>query len=320
MLKMISVIIPTYNVENYIHVCLNSVLNQTYDDYEIICIDDGSDDNTLEILNYFSKKDSRVKVYKNDYNMGPGYSRNRGLDEAKGDFIFFLDSDDWISPNTLKCVYNKIKSENTDLVIFKLIVFYDDYKFFGFEKLYDISLLNEFQNIVFNQYDLSPEKVFKIPDMPCNKLYRKSFLDGNNIRFTNENLIYEDTLFFFNVITKSDTMYFVDKYFYNRRRRPNSTMTLTNERVFDVFIIFKKILIMFNKNQVLWEYYKKELVNYFFKVLNVKYDIIDEEFKSIFLENVSSFFKYCSEYGLSDEIMKNVDKSILKKLNIVEKM
>ena len=93
---MISVIVPVYNVEDYLHVCINSILNQTYQDFEIICVDDASTDSSLEILEYFSLKDSRVKVLKNDSNKGPGYSRNRGLDVAKGEYVSFLDADDWL--------------------------------------------------------------------------------------------------------------------------------------------------------------------------------------------------------------------------------
>ena len=84
---MISVIIPVYNVEDYLHVCINSVLKQTYEDFEIICVEDASTDSSLEILEYFAQKDSRVKILKNDSNKGCGYSRNRGLEEAKGKYI-----------------------------------------------------------------------------------------------------------------------------------------------------------------------------------------------------------------------------------------
>lgn len=311
---MISVIVPTFNVEGYIHVCLNSVLNQTYTDFEIICIDDCSDDNTLKILSYFSKKDYRVKILKNEHNRGPGYSRNRGLNEASGDYIFFLDSDDWISPNTFEVVHNIAECKNVDLVIFKLIVFYNNLKYFGFEKLYDINILNEYKDNNFNHYNLPSDKLFKIADMPCNKLYRKTFLDEYNIKFTDENLIYEDSEFFFNVITKANSISFLNEYLYIRRRRDNSIMTLTNKRLFDVFPIFKNILELFYNDKLLWDYYKRELVIYLFKVLNSKYDLIEKKFKSHFFKSVQYFFSRCYlEYGLYDVIMKNVDESILLK-------
>ena len=97
---MISIIIPVYNTEDYLHVCLNSILKQSYGDFEIICVDDASTDSSLEILEYFTKKDSRIKILKNDSNRGQGFSRNRGLDVAEGKYIFFLDSDDWINADT----------------------------------------------------------------------------------------------------------------------------------------------------------------------------------------------------------------------------
>ena len=316
---MISVIIPAYNAEDYIYVCLNSVLNQTYNNFEIICIDDCSEDNTLNILNYFSKKDNRIKILKNEYTHGPGYCRNRGIEEAVGDYVFFLDSDDWISPNTFEVSHHVAESKNVELVIFKLIVYYNNQNFFGFENLYDVDILNKFQNNVFNRHELTADKIFKIPDMPCNKLYRKVFLDENNIRFTDENLIYEDTLFFFNIITKADSISFVNKYLYNRRRRDNSIMTLTNEKLFDVFIIFENILSLFCKDNALWECYKEELVIYLFKVLNVKYDLIDNEFKLKFFKCIEDFFSKCYlDYNLHDIILENVDESILIKFNQIQ--
>ena len=117
---MISVIVPVYNVEDYLHVCINSILNQTYQDFEIICIDDASTDSSLEILEYFSLKDSRVKVLKNDSNKGPGYSRNRGLDVAKGKYVSFLDADDWFSLNTFEVLINSLNSNNLDLLFLKI--------------------------------------------------------------------------------------------------------------------------------------------------------------------------------------------------------
>ena len=104
---MISVIIPVYNVEKYLHVCLNSLLYQTYQNFEIICIDDASSDSSLEILEYFTKKDPRIKIIKNDSNRGQGYSRNRGLEVAQGKYISFLDADDWFSPNAFEILIKK---------------------------------------------------------------------------------------------------------------------------------------------------------------------------------------------------------------------
>lgn len=99
---MISVIIPVYNVEDYLHVCLNSVLKQTYQDFEIICIDDASTDSSLEILEYFTQKDSRIKIYKNETKKGLKYCQNKGLGIAKGDKKTFLNANEWLSFNALE--------------------------------------------------------------------------------------------------------------------------------------------------------------------------------------------------------------------------
>lgn len=104
---MISVIIPVYNVEDYLHVCLNSVLKQTYQDFEIICIDDASTDSSLEILEYFAQKDSRIKIYKNNAKKGLKYCQNKGLEIAKGDKKTFLNANEWFSFNTLEILSNK---------------------------------------------------------------------------------------------------------------------------------------------------------------------------------------------------------------------
>lgn len=193
---MISVIIPVYNVEDYLHVCLNSILKQSYEDFEIICIDDASTDSSLEILEYFTKKDSRVKILKNDSNRGPGFSRNRGLDEAKGKYISFLDGDDWFSQDAFEILVEKAEKDNLDLLLFKNIVYYEETREFGMEAYYDMEFMNEFENKIFNHWDLDKTKLFVMSNAPWNKFYLKSFLDENNIRFPNENLIHEDNPFF----------------------------------------------------------------------------------------------------------------------------
>ena len=117
---MISVIIPVYNSEDYLFVTLNSILKQTYSDLEIICIDNCSTDSSVEILEYFSKKDERIVILRNIEDKGASFSRNRGLKYAKGDYIFFLDSDDWVSPNTLEELFKNAESNDSDLVFYMI--------------------------------------------------------------------------------------------------------------------------------------------------------------------------------------------------------
>ena len=118
---MISVIIPVYNVEDYLHVCIDSILKQTFQDFEIICIDDASTDSSLEILEFFAQKDSRIKIFKNEKNIGLGPSRNRGMDLACGKYILFLDGDDWYSEDALEIAYRQASGKNTDITFFQAV-------------------------------------------------------------------------------------------------------------------------------------------------------------------------------------------------------
>lgn len=317
---MISVIIPVYNVEDYLHVCLNSVLKQTYEDFEIICIDDASTDSSLEIVEYFTQKDSRIKILKNDVNKGPGFSRNRGLEIAQGKYISFLDGDDWLSPNAFEILIKKAETDNLDLLMFKNIVYYEEPHEFGWEAYYDMEFMNSFENKIFNHLDLDKTKLFKMSNAPWNKFYLKAFLDENNIRFPNENLIHEDNPFFYKVITRARRVSLIDKYLHNRRRRPNSIMTLNNERLFDNIDICYLILDVFLENYQLYQYYKKEVLTYIFAgILNGKHNQIEDQFKEEFFRQAQEVYKnFIMDYGLYEDILNNVDKAILDKFKFDE--
>lgn len=113
---MISVIIPVYNLEAYIGRCINSVLSQTFDNFEVICVDDCSSDNSVQIIKRISSLDSRVKLYQHRENLGPAFARSFGYKNALGDYLFFLDGDDVLPPNALEVLYNEAVTSNSDLV------------------------------------------------------------------------------------------------------------------------------------------------------------------------------------------------------------
>ena len=120
----VSVIIPVYNAAEYLEESIGSVLNQTLEDIELICVNDGSKDNSLEMLNDFAKKDHRVKVIDKP-NGGCGSARNKALDNATGEFIYFFDPDDYILENCFEELYNNAINNDTDLVMFKIARFRD---------------------------------------------------------------------------------------------------------------------------------------------------------------------------------------------------
>ena len=117
-MSKISVIIPIYNVEKYLSQCLESLLNQTYTDWEAICVNDGSSDGCEEIVKQYAERDPRIKIITQD-NQGLSMARNNGLKKATGDYIYFLDSDDSIHPQCLEIAYLFAKEHNADLVNFE---------------------------------------------------------------------------------------------------------------------------------------------------------------------------------------------------------
>lgn len=311
--KMISIIIPVYNVENYLYECINSVLIQSFQDFEIICIDDASTDSSLKILEYFVKKDSRIKLLVNESNKGPGYSRNRGIDIANGKYILFLDGDDWLSFNTLKTLFDEAEKNDLELLMFRAIVYYDEINDFGMEKYYDMEDMLVFSHKVFTHLDLDKTNLFNVPNVVWNKFYLKSFLDDSNIRFTNENYIYEDNPFSLKALFTARRISVISDYLYNRRRRADSIMTLTDEHLLNIFAVVRLIFGIFIENKEVYEYHKERLLYYLFQsILYGKYEIIDDEFKQIFFIEVQNVYKeFIKEYGLYKDIKDNVNPDIL---------
>ena len=179
----VSVIIPVYNVEKYLRECLGSVINQTFWDIEIICVNDGSTDNSLEILNEYAKNDERVIVI-NQQNLGAGVARNSGLKIAKGEYLAFLDGDDFYRPDYIEKMYNQAKKTNADITICSA-----DY--------YDMQTKKyKYMRVsIFEPY-LPAKEVFNYNDMPnyifnfaqnwnWNKLFNHEFVKKNCISFQN---------------------------------------------------------------------------------------------------------------------------------------
>ena len=215
-MKLVTVIIPTYNVELYIKDCLESILNQTYKNIEIIVMDDGSKDRTALIVKEYQKKYSNITLYENE-NHGQGYERNRAIEKATGEYILFVDSDDFIELDTIEESVKKIEKENSDLVMF-------DWKYYNHRTQrynYNTTELVYAEKILENNDTL---KILKLTAyFSVNKLYRRSFLVDNNIKYM-ENYIYEDNPFWVEVAIKANRISILQKPFYNVRiGNPSST-------------------------------------------------------------------------------------------------
>ena len=221
----ISVIIPVYNGEKYIKKCLDSVVNQTKKEIEILVINDGSTDKTESIIKSF--KDSRIKYFKNT-NHGIGYTRNFGISKSSGKYIMFLDSDDYMSENECELLYNKCIKDDLDISICD---FYRVYK----KDLVAVELPN-FKNASLKENpDIITENL-----NPWGKLYNKKMLIDNNIKFV-EDLKYEDAPFVIEAFCSAKKIGKVNEFLHYYVIHNNSETTVRDRRCFDILKIVDKI-------------------------------------------------------------------------------
>ena len=231
----ISVIVPVYNVEKYLSECLDSIVNQTLKNIEIICLNDGSTDNSLSILQKYASKDKRIKIIDKE-NEGLGYTRKVGLDIAKGKYVLFCDSDDYYAELTaFEELYNYIEKMKVDVVIFESIRF-DKNKGFCIEER---DLFNAPQKKIFSYLDMNNILFFRA--YAWRKIYSKEFLDSYDDWFFLKHIIYEDIPFHFQITIRS-RMSYINKKFYVYRMRENSLGHILNDKaICDRCKIFEEV-------------------------------------------------------------------------------
>ena len=214
----LSIIVPIYNVEPYLRKCIDSILTQTFTDFECILVDDGSPDNCPAICDEYAKKDSRIRVIHKE-NGGLSDARNAGLDIAQGEYIGFVDSDDWIHPQMYELVYKCAISTNADIAQcgYSKIKEKDsiDIHFEATQK----PIVRTKDEIFKNYYSLIPG----IDDMVWNKMYRKTIFD--TIRFPVDRY-FEDSSILFDTINASDCVAIIGTPLYFYLQRPNSIMSI----------------------------------------------------------------------------------------------
>lgn len=287
----VSVIVPVYNVEKYLEKCLDSLINQTLEDIEIICVNDGSTDNSLAILQEYQTKDNRIKIITQE-NKGLSGARNTGMRHVTGKYVLFVDSDDWIEIDTLESLFSYS-------VKFKLDITMYPYKFFHEESLNyeenDSSNLNmfnsSFSNCSFGYKDIL-NFLFKIPHNTWNKFYSKSFLDEIDEEFI-EGKNYEDIDFFFKTIFKTDNIgVYKEKPLYNYRIRKKSICTSGGKYSSDIFYILTDVKTRINEigiyNQIKQDFFLYLIVNFKFVYKNLNKIYADDYFK-LLKENYINF-------------------------------
>ena len=252
---LVSVIIPVYNVEKYLSKCLDSVINQTLKNIEIICINDGSKDKSLEILEKYKNQDTRIKII-NHENNGVAAARNTGYKVAQGEYICFIDSDDWIDATLLEKTYNTIIQDESDIVLFDVINVYNDSyipvcRAKNFIKKYKKHLFyfNEIKDIIYHT------------PTAWSKLYKKSFLDKNLLSFPKELRLGEDSPYWLEILFANPKISVLDECLYYYVKRDSG---LSGN--FDYHLL--------DKQWNVYEYIKS----------SKKYQYYDEEYKLLILD------------------------------------
>ena len=224
----ISIIVPVYKVEKYLHRCLDSIVKQTFTDWECILVDDGSPDNSGNICDEYAEKDKRFRVLHNE-NAGVSTARNNGLDEAKGEYVTFVDSDDWIKKEMLEELYNAAIDRKAEMVVSGLILTDGN----NFER--EFKARNGWLNI--------PKDFYPCIQGSCSKLFLKTVLSQYKIKFPVGITIAEDLYFVFQVCINSKRIFGTDKLFYYYRINSNSvTHNISIKNIQDHAFIINRII------------------------------------------------------------------------------
>lgn len=281
----VSLIVPIYNSQNYLEKCIKSLISQTLKDIQIILINDGSTDNSEKIIKSFD--DERI-VYISKNNEGIGKTRNLGIDKATGEFLAFVDSDDYLNEHFCEYMYQKAVNDDCDLVVCD---FFEDRNTLVGIKFKDFKDTNLRE---------TPELINYINLGPCNKLYKKSLFDDKSNRFE-ENLKYEDAPFVVKMLVSANRIGKVNDYLTYYVIHSNSETTIRDKRMYDILEITDIIVNDLKKvdypNDSLVSLAVMILTDYTIQqryISDVKYrhDFINKAFK--YLNNLDRKWRRCS--------------------------
>ncbi len=216
----ISVVIPVYNAEKYLEKCINSVIAQTYDNWEIVAVDDGSKDNSWEILQHYSKIDNRILV-ETKKNEGPGLTRNRGIEIASGDVIVFIDADDYIEPEYFSLLVEKMEKDKADVVFIDVIQESPEGKVIKYEKMSSFEGLNK-KDII------GCQMTGYLPWGGVRKAARTTLIKSNHLSYGSA-AGGEESIFSFELLRHANKICFIKKDLYHYINRPSSQSKVSTD-------------------------------------------------------------------------------------------
>lgn len=216
--NLVSIIVPVYNVENYLNKCLTSLIEQSFENFEVILINDGSTDNGGKICDAFVERDKRFHVLHTENN-GVSHARNLGIDLSKGKYIVFVDSDDWAEPSFLNDFIKKIPTDNDDFLILQNAIDSfenNDVNKFNFRNQ-KYRLDKDFFTLFHNEQDFEY-------GYPWNKFFVRDIIISNNLKFDIDKQLFEDEEFYYNYLKYINNVVTVDTNNYHYVSRPNSAI------------------------------------------------------------------------------------------------
>mgnify|MGYP002550208303 CR=1 FL=1 len=298
-----TVIIPVYNTAPYLYRCLNSVINQRLRELEILVVNDGSTDNSLQILEEFAGKDARIKII-NQKNQGPSVARNTGLECATGEYVTFLDSDDWFDPIMCYNMYRKALREKSDIVMCTLTCI-DSQTGQEVPDPYcnEIFLPQKYFRQAFSVKDILPD-FLSLPVFACSKVYRRAFLEQHRLRFIPHTFMEDNPFFFESFLHAERISALYARFYYYRINRSASTMSSKDERFFDHIRIFEYDDALL-RNSEHWDGIKELFFNSKLRLINLIHEQLIPQCKKDFF--------YLAQAYLRKDDLQNYDKDKLQK-------
>lgn len=291
----VSILVPVYNVEFYLEKCLNSIISQSLKNIEIICINDGSTDNSLNILKSYAEKDKRIRII-DKKNTGYGHSLNVGLDAARGEYIGIIESDDFIDPNMFETLYNIAIKQDVEVVISNFMRHVDGIDFHGADILKG-----------FNEKYITDKDTLTLLTNVGNlwmNIYKRVFLNKNGIRFNETpGAAYQDTSFLFQIWASLKRGYYINKSFVHYRLDNVDSSTKSGGRLFCICDEYKKIENFLNEHKEAGDKLKFSVEFFKFNAYmwNFARPNLDWNSKIKFLDRVSIEFDELGKKGLLQE-------------------
>ncbi len=285
----VSIIIPVYNPGKLLIDCLDSTINQTLDDIEIICVDDGSSDGSDEILKEYAKKDKRVKVF-TQKNFGAGFARNLGIENANGKYIAFLDSDDWIEQDMCEKLYNHAENLKTDLILFDTIRHLENNRKMDMVHFEDDEI--DWQNFTFDYHFIKDKVMNGYFGVIWSKFYRTAFIKDNNILFT-EHKMFNDVEYHIKSLLLAKSIGYYPEVFYHYVMIGQPSLQKTYVGTHDSLCFYD---VMCGVRDFLGDYkfmdeFREEFLNYSFFYFKRKLKYTDERYQEEYFSKIKKYFK-----------------------------